>query len=196
MELWTGHRCSAVSGKVQRGAPALSRRTLSMEGLQLPHIWAAGAILAGFHITAFTWRITREIAIERRGQPTWLTLADGLVGLSFFWVVAFVFTVPLKMDVSAELTAKFLGGGAVPLRGTPNRAGRALQPVLLLGQDDASAPDHQSGDRGVPGFSGPRAGRVLVSLALSAFSRALVPIGVAGHMVVCQATVLKVNRNG
>ena len=124
MESWTGHRCSAVSGKVQRGAPALSRRTLSMEGLQLPHIWAAGAILAGFHITAFTWRITREIAIERRGQPTWLTLADGLVGLSFFWVVAFVFAVPLKMDVSAELTAKFLGVGLFLF---------AAHPIVLAG---------------------------------------------------------------
>ena len=82
-----------------------------MEEVQLFHIWAAGAVLAGFQIGSFTWRINREVTMGDKGYVTWLTLADGLVGMSFFWVVIFVFAVPLKMDVSTELIARFLGVG-------------------------------------------------------------------------------------
>ena len=69
-----------MSGKAQRGDSALSRRTLSMEGLQLPHIWTATAVLLGFQITAFTWRINREVAMGDKGYITWLTLATAWSG--------------------------------------------------------------------------------------------------------------------
>ena len=95
-----------------------------METVQLSHIWTAGAVLLGFQIAAFTWRINREVSMGDKGDVTWLTLSDGLVGLSFFWMVAFVFAVPLKMDVSAELTARFLGVGIFLF---------AVHPVVLAG---------------------------------------------------------------
>ena len=95
-----------------------------METIQLPHIWTDAAVLLGFQITAFTSRINREVARGNKGYITWLTLADGLVGMSFLWVVAFGFAVSLKTDVSAELTARFLGMG-IPLF--------AAHPVVLAG---------------------------------------------------------------
>ena len=82
-----------------------------MEQLQLFHVWTAGAVLVGFQIAAFTWRINREIAMEAEDERTWLTLADCLVGLSFLWVVVLVFAAPIKTAVSADLAAKFLGVG-------------------------------------------------------------------------------------
>ena len=92
-----------MSRKVQRGDPELSGRTLILEELQLAHVWTAGAVLLGFQLGAFTWRINREVSMGDKGYVTWLTLADGLVGISFLWVVVFVFAMPLKMGVSTGL---------------------------------------------------------------------------------------------
>ena len=80
-----------------------------MEAIQLSHIWAAAAVLAGFQITAFTWRINREIDMEAEYEPTWLTLSDLFVAASFLVVVIFVFAAPLKETVSTETAARFLG---------------------------------------------------------------------------------------
>ena len=103
-------------------------------------------MLLGFQITAFTWRIQREVAMGDKRYVTWLTLADGLVGLSFFWVVALVFAVPLKMDVSAELTARFLGMGLFLF---------AAHPVVLAGHYSlyCSWGKNEGGNEGRPGIS-------------------------------------------
>ena len=82
-----------------------------MEEVQLSHIWTAAAVLIGFQIAAFTWRINREITVEAEDERTWVTLADGLIGMSFLWVVVLVFAAPIKMAVSAELAARFMGVG-------------------------------------------------------------------------------------
>ena len=82
-----------------------------MEAIQLSDLWTAAAVLIGFQIAAFTWRINREIEMEGEDETTWVTLADGLVGVSFLVVVIGVFAAPLKGLISAETAAKLLGVG-------------------------------------------------------------------------------------
>ena len=77
--------------------------------LTLSQLWTAAAVLAGFQVSAFIWRINREVAVEAKGWPTWLTLSDGIVAVSFLVLVIGVFWVPLLGSVSTETAAKLLG---------------------------------------------------------------------------------------
>ena len=76
---------------------------------QLSHIWTAAAVLAGFHIAAFTWRVNREIKMESECRDTWVTLADGIAFASFLVVVIGVFAGPVRGAYSTETAARFLG---------------------------------------------------------------------------------------
>lgn len=80
-----------------------------MEPLQLSQIWTISAILAGFQVTAFTWRIQREIDMSARQEITWVTLPDGIVALSFLILVGGVFVAPLSDSVSTSTAAKLMG---------------------------------------------------------------------------------------
>ena len=39
-----------------------------MESIQLSQLWTAAAVLAGFQVTALTWRLNREVAMEAEGR--------------------------------------------------------------------------------------------------------------------------------
>ena len=80
-----------------------------MEAFQLSQLLTGATVLAGFQLTAFTWRINREVAVEEKGQPTWMTLADGFVAASFLVLVIGVFAAPLLCSVPTEMVAKLLG---------------------------------------------------------------------------------------
>ena len=80
-----------------------------METFQLPQLWAAAAVLAGFQLTALGWRIQREIYMESRRERTWLTLADIFVGVSFLLLLVGVFAGPILSDISSSTAAKFFG---------------------------------------------------------------------------------------
>ena len=78
--------------------------------LTLSQLWTAAAVLAGFQVSAFIWRINREVAVEVEGWPTWLTLPDGIAAASFLMVVVGVFALPLSGSVaSTDTVAKLLG---------------------------------------------------------------------------------------
>ena len=47
--------------------------------------------------------------MEEIDEPTWITLADGLVGVSFLVLVIGVFVAPLSGTASTEVAAKMLG---------------------------------------------------------------------------------------
>lgn len=83
-----------------------------MEQLQeLLQLWTAASVLAGFQIAALSWRVKREVQMELIRQPTWVTLADFIAGLSFSILILGVFIAPaLATDnVSIDVSIKLLG---------------------------------------------------------------------------------------
>ena len=72
-------------------------------------IWTVAAVLAGFQAAALRWRINREITMEEECETTWLTLADGLVAVSFLVLVFGVFTGPIFGTVSIDLATRLFG---------------------------------------------------------------------------------------
>ena len=79
-----------------------------MDAIQLSQLWTAGAVLAGFQLTALAWRINREVAMEAEDEETWTTLADGIVAASFLTLVVGVFAAPLSGAASTAMAAKLL----------------------------------------------------------------------------------------
>ena len=55
------------------------------------------------------WRINREVSMESEGEVTWLTVADGLVVLSFLVLIAGVFVAPLTEAISVKSSARMFG---------------------------------------------------------------------------------------
>jgi len=80
-----------------------------MEAIQLPQLWTAGAVLAGFQTAALTWRINREVSMESEDETTWVTLTDAFVAASFLILVTGVFLAPLAGSTSTQMAAKWLG---------------------------------------------------------------------------------------
>ena len=80
-----------------------------METIQLSQLWTAAAVLVGFQITALTWRLNREVAMEASSERTWATLPDGFVATSFLVVVIGVFAAPLSGAASTDFAAKLFG---------------------------------------------------------------------------------------
>ena len=96
-----GGSLSAVLG----GHPRETR----LESIQLSQLWTAAAVLAGFQVTALTWRLNREVAMEFKSERTWVTLPDGFVASSFLIVVVGVFAAPLSGTATTEMAAKLFG---------------------------------------------------------------------------------------
>ena len=109
-----------------------------MAGLELYQLWTVGAVVAGFQVAALTWRINREIYVEERRlrgtnrirrnartsglasgspnhsdnqatEPTWVTVADGVVFASFLLLIGGVFALPAVRQNSIELATDLLG---------------------------------------------------------------------------------------
>ena len=73
-----------------------------MESLTLSQIWTVAGALGGFQVLALSWRINRELHMEEMGETTWLTLADGIVALSFLVLVGGVFLSPMFGATTAD----------------------------------------------------------------------------------------------
>ena len=80
-----------------------------VDSIQLSQLWTAAAVLAGFQITALTWRLNREVTMEAESERTWATLPDVFVAVSFLVVVVGVFAAPLSGSASTDMAAKLLG---------------------------------------------------------------------------------------
>ena len=80
-----------------------------MESIQLSQLWTAAAVLAGFQVTALTWRLNREVAMESKSERTWVTLPDGFVASSFLIVVVGVFAAPLSGAANTDMAARLFG---------------------------------------------------------------------------------------
>jgi hypothetical protein len=85
--------------------------------VDLGALWTAGGVLAGLQITAFTLRITREIAVGREGDITWLPLADVLNLLSLLVTMLGVFIAAVLHIGGVALPAKAFGASVLLLAG-------------------------------------------------------------------------------
>lgn len=90
-----------------------------MESIQLSQLWTAAAVLAGFQVTALTWRLNREVAMEAENERTWATLPDGYIAASFLMVVVGVFAAPLSDAVSTEMAVKLFGVAMLVFAASP-----------------------------------------------------------------------------
>ena len=95
-----------------------------MELIELPQLWTVAAVLAGFQVSAFIWRINRELAMEKRRERTWLTWAEHFLTVSFLLLVIGVYLVPLLSSISPNTVAKLLGTAIVV---------SAMYPFVLAG---------------------------------------------------------------
>ena len=80
-----------------------------MDSIQLSQLWTVAGILAGFQVAALTWRIKREIQMEKEREITWLTVPDLIVGLSFLTIAIGVFVGPIAGSFSKDLATKLFG---------------------------------------------------------------------------------------
>ena len=80
-----------------------------MLSIQMSQLWTIGAVLAGFQVAALTWRIKREIDMERQGETTWLTLADYFVMVSFLILIFGVFAGPAIGALTSGWAVKLFG---------------------------------------------------------------------------------------
>ena len=97
--------------------------------VELPDLWTAAAVVAGFQMASFSWRLKREIDMEMANQETWLTLADLMNGISFLLLVGGVFAAPILGDLSVDTAARIFGLAL---------AGFAASPFILAGHRDNS----------------------------------------------------------
>ncbi|MFQ5961472.1 MAG: hypothetical protein ACE5MG_08740 [Candidatus Methylomirabilales bacterium] len=63
--------------------------------IPLSDIWVAAGFLIGLQAAAFTWRVSREIAVSERGDITWLPPADLLNLLAMLVAFLGVFVPPI-----------------------------------------------------------------------------------------------------
>ena len=73
-----------------------------MPAIELPQLWAAATVVAGFQMAAFSWRIKRELDIEMAGQSTCLTAADLLNSASFLLLVRGAFGTAILKGLPAR----------------------------------------------------------------------------------------------
>ena len=63
--------------------------------MQISNIWIASGVILGFQVTWFTWRISREVKMEKVGETTWLPCADWMNLISMVFLVVGVFVLPV-----------------------------------------------------------------------------------------------------
>ena len=69
-------------------------------------LWTIGTVLFGFQLAAFSWRISRELKMEAKNEPTWFTCADWMVIVSSLILVTCVFILPIL--TSGGISIKFV----------------------------------------------------------------------------------------
>jgi len=93
--------------------------------VELKDIWAAAAILIGFEMAGFSWRMDREMKLResRRENPhggyTWFPPADYLNLLSLLVIVFGVFLLPMRGTLTPHAAGKALAAGIVLFAGYP-----------------------------------------------------------------------------
>ncbi len=87
--------------------------------IELSDIWITAIFLIGLQIAAFTWRVSREIAVAERGDINWLPPADIMNLIAM--VVAFlgVFALPIGGIENPNVPRLALGLSIILFAGYP-----------------------------------------------------------------------------
>jgi hypothetical protein len=81
-----------------------------MEGrVSLKEIWTAAAVLMGFQITAFVWRLNRETEVAESGGKNWLPPADYLSLASLVSIAFGVYAFPIAGIKSTLIPEQMFG---------------------------------------------------------------------------------------
>ena len=76
----------------------------------LADVWVAAGVVIGFQLTAFSWRMNRELSEYETGDR-WFPWADWLNVTSLLVTVGGVFVLPiLSLPASAEFARDAFGG--------------------------------------------------------------------------------------
>ncbi|MFC1982822.1 hypothetical protein ACFLV5_03455 [Chloroflexota bacterium] len=77
--------------------------------MQLSNIWLAAAVILGFQVTWFIWRVSREVLMRSKGAPTWLPRADIVNLISMTLIVIGVFILPILGVRDLNIMKAFFG---------------------------------------------------------------------------------------
>lgn len=77
---------------------------------EITTFWQVAGVLLGFQVTAFTFRLNRELQFEDR-RERWFPLADCLNLLSMLITVLFVFLIPIVNRTNFDIDNCYIGFG-------------------------------------------------------------------------------------
>ena len=87
--------------------------------MELKDVWTTAAVLIGFQLTGFTWRLAREMEVARAGGINWVPPADYLNLVSLVITALGVFVLPITGFASARTAECALGLSAILFVGYP-----------------------------------------------------------------------------
>jgi hypothetical protein len=77
------------------GVSAIAELGRQGKSMDLKEIWTAAAVLMGFQLTAFIWRLNRETEVRKSGGKNWLPPADYLSLASMIAIAFGVYAFPI-----------------------------------------------------------------------------------------------------
>jgi hypothetical protein len=81
-------------------------------------LWTAGGILLGFQLTAFHFRLSRELKFRDEGDITWLPWADLFSLISMLIMVLCIFLLPI-LGIGLHIAANAFGVSLILFVGYP-----------------------------------------------------------------------------
>ncbi len=87
--------------------------------ITLSAIWAAAGFLIGLQIAAFTWRVSREIDVAKKGDYNWFPPADIMNLFAMIVALGGVFVLPIAGFENHELPRLALGLSIILFAGYP-----------------------------------------------------------------------------
>jgi hypothetical protein len=103
--------------------------------IRLSELWTVAVVLLGFQVGAFSWRLSREIAVARSGDIVWFPPADFVNLLAILCNCIGVFVLPLAGVNNANSVGVALGVSVLLFAGYP---------FALAGHYDLFTPGHRS----------------------------------------------------
>jgi hypothetical protein len=86
--------------------------------IEIKDVWTAAAVLIGFQVTGFLWRLQREMEMAKRRKTNWFPPADYLNLFSLLATVL-VFVLPITSLASSRAAATLLGLSVILFGGYP-----------------------------------------------------------------------------
>ena len=106
-------------GRCFRAAFTLDFRPQGRAPMELKDVWTAAAVLMGFQLTGFAWRLAREMEVDQAGGVNWVPPADYLNLASLVATAFGVFVLPITGLISPDVAECVFGFAVVLFAGYP-----------------------------------------------------------------------------